>query len=101
MKIKNNSGKYEVYEAEGKWFLNFGQIKKNEKQIAKLEFSEVDSKNFSIQTTCGCTSTTETKTDLTTVNSTIEFNGSSLPKTIILQEKNKRTELKLIGNILK
>ena len=101
MTLENLSYKYNIYKANGVWYINFGTIKKNEHQTIEVQFNDVDTKAFSINVTCGCSSADGKVVNENTYRSTIKFNGSSLPKTIILREKNKQTELKLIGEIIK
>lgn len=93
--------KYSVYESNNYIYLNLGNIKKGEKQEAKIKFEDVTAKKFSISATCGCTTTSEETLDEKTVIAKIIFNGSSLPKTVIVQDGKNRKELKIIGNFIK
>ena len=64
------------------YFLNFGKFKTGEQQTAKLKFSEVNSKTFSLEPTCGCTTAEKRIISETEVEQTVIFNGKApLPKT--------------------
>ncbi len=79
-------------------YLNFGQIKKGVQQKAVVRFTDVTAKTFDLAPTCNCTTTNKVMISPTEVEYTIVFSGnSSLPKTLVITNNNKQTQLKING----
>ena len=81
-------------------YLNFGKINKGEAQTAVVGFKDITAKTFSLQPTCGCTTTAKKIISPTEVEYTITFSGrATLPKTLIITNNNKQIQFKIDGHI--
>ena len=99
--LKTTDKGYSVTQDNNQYFLNLGQIKKGEEQKVILRFSDVNAKTFLLESTCGCTTTDKKIISPKEVEYKVIYNGNtSLPKTLVILNNNKQTELKLNGKII-
>lgn len=100
MKITKLTEQYTLKEQNGIYIVDFGIIKHNVPVTVKLRFENINTSNFTLKVTCGCTKTEKQVIDVTTVEQDITYNAASLgkvDKTLIVTNGNRRTEIKLTG----
>ena len=99
MIIKKVTEKYHLYQEGETYYLNLGVIRKGEDTTTRLNITDIDTKNFSVNTTCGCTSSNLTVLNVGEVTVDLKYKDcdNKFTKTVKLKEKNKITLLKIIG----
>lgn len=100
LELKTTDKGYSLSTDGTKHFLNFGEIRKGEKQVATIRFKDVTANTFSLTPACNCTTTNKIVISPTEVEYTISFSGNAtLPKTVVITNNNKQTQLKLDGKL--
>ena len=96
-KVTENN--YNLYKESDYYVLALGAIKRGENTETEIEISDVDAKNVSIVTTCGCTVANSTMVDDKTYRTKIKYKDCdrSFTKTVRIVENGKVTLLKIKG----
>jgi len=74
-------------------------LKTTDKGYSVTQDNNVNAKTFLLESTCGCTTTDKKIISPKEVEYKVIYNGNtSLPKTLVIVNNSKQTELKLNGN---
>lgn len=100
MEIKIITEKFTITKEQGEYHLNLGSFKFGENTTTILRVSDINSNNFIVNATCGCTVASINVVDPTTVDIEVSYNQCdySFSKVVQLIEAQKTTELKIIGS---
>lgn len=97
---KISSDNFTLQKQGNDYILLMGEITKATPRPFIIKISGVaDSKNVSVQTTCGCSSAEKTIIDATTLTAKISYNNcdTTFKKTIVINNNGKTTNLKIQG----
>jgi hypothetical protein len=99
MEIKNLTNKYTLTKQGEDYHLDLGVFVSGENTETLLSVSGIDSNNFVVNATCGCTATNLSVVDDNTVNILVSYHQceASFMKTVELIEARKITYLKIKG----
>lgn len=78
MIVEKISDKYNFYEEDGKYVVDFGDVKKAEDKSVTLKFSDVaEAGLLALKVTCGCTTTGKTLIDKNTATFKLTYSDCS------------------------
>lgn len=100
MKVIKLTDQYTLSEQNRIYILNFENIKHRIPVSAKIRFEDIDANNFNLKETCGCSTTEKQVISQSVLEYNIAYDAAALgkfDKTLVITDKNNRTELKLIG----
>ena len=103
MKITKLTQPYVLINQNGKHILNFGTIKQKTPVVSRLRFEDIDANNFNLKVTCGCSAVEKQAISNSLLEYNITYNAAALgnfDKTLVITDKNNRTELKLTGTTI-